>query len=405
MFVAFFFLWLALLVAGLTAWIPRFGPAMLGKIGWRRIPRLGRLGGLAASGVLLGAACVSLFAAAVTAPPSPQTAQSPTAASVSAVAHPSGSSTSAAATSTTDPTSTVAPTANSTSTAGSVATSTTAPVSGDAPPVGGSPAGPTPSSCHMSVDGLSDPACTPGATNPAVTQATIASTICVSGYTETIRPPTSYTNPLKVQQMGLYGDAGTTADYEEDHLIPLEVGGDPRDPRNLWPEPYALRYGAHQKDQVENWARDEVCSGREQLAAVQLKIATNWIALYQAIAGVPTSTPTAVTAPPTTSAPTPATTTAPPQPGVLTVTITASSWGNLSASTSPGATCTAQARYANGNVSTAQGITATHVADANGSVSWTYTRTSTTTKGIGTHTVTCSFQGQTASASAPFTVN
>jgi hypothetical protein len=256
----------------------------------------------------------------------------------------------------------------------------------------------------MTADGLPDSDCTPGATNPAVTQANITSTICVSRYTATIRPPTSYTNPLKVQEMGLYGDTGTTADYEEDHMIPLEVGGDPRDPRNLWPEPYALQYGAHQKDQVENWGRDEVCSGREQLAAVQLKIATNWFALYQAIAGIPASTPTAVTAPPATLAPAPATTTAPPQPGVLTVTITASSWGSLSASTSPGATCTAQARYASGNVSTAQGITATHVADANGSVLWTYTRTSTTTKGTGTHTVTCTLQGQTASASAPFTV-
>jgi len=283
-------------------------------------------------------------------------------------------------------------------------TATPASALGSAPPIGGSPAGPTPSSCHMTADGLPDSDCTPGATNPAVTQANITSTICVSRYTATIRPPTSYTNPLKVQEMGLYGDTGTTADYEEDHMIPLEVGGDPRDPRNLWPEPYALQYGAHQKDQVENWGRDEVCSGREQLAAVQLKIATNWFALYQAIAGIPASTPTAVTAPPATLAPAPATTTAPPQPGVLTVTITASSWGSLSASTSPGATCTAQARYASGNVSTAQGITATHVADANGSVLWTYTRTSTTTKGTGTHTVTCTLQGQTASASAPFTV-
>jgi hypothetical protein len=26
--------------------------------------------------------------------------------------------------------------------------------------------------------------------------------------------------------------------YEEDHLISLEDGGDPTDPRNLFPEPY-----------------------------------------------------------------------------------------------------------------------------------------------------------------------
>ena len=28
------------------------------------------------------------------------------------------------------------------------------------------------------------------------------------------------------------------SDYQEDHLISLELGGNPTDPRNLWPEPY-----------------------------------------------------------------------------------------------------------------------------------------------------------------------
>lgn len=54
--------------------------------------------------------------------------------------------------------------------------------------------------------------------------------------------------------------------YEEDHLIPLEDGGDPKDPRNLWPEPYNTRVGgrimgAHQKDVVEAFIHDEVCFG------------------------------------------------------------------------------------------------------------------------------------------------
>ena len=44
-----------------------------------------------------------------------------------------------------------------------------------------------------------------------------------------------------MKQIAEYGYADTsTADYEEDHLIPLELGGAPRDPNNLWPEP---RYG------------------------------------------------------------------------------------------------------------------------------------------------------------------
>jgi hypothetical protein len=41
--------------------------------------------------------------------------------------------------------------------------------------------------------------------------------------------------------------------YEEDHLSPLEDGGNPTDPRNLWPEPFnpwvgGTVMGAHQKD-------------------------------------------------------------------------------------------------------------------------------------------------------------
>src|SRR5713226_8498906 len=70
--------------------------------------------------------------------------------------------------------------------------------------------------------------------NPAVTQATIKQTICVSGWTATIRPPSSYTSALKVQQIAAEKLPDTNpADYEEDHRVPLELGGAPRDPFNL----------------------------------------------------------------------------------------------------------------------------------------------------------------------------
>ena len=78
---------------------------------------------------------------------------------------------------------------------------------------------------------------TPGALNPDVTQANIHTTICVRGWTRTVRPPVEYTNDLKMRQMREYGESGPTSTYQEDHLISLELGGDPRDPRNLWPEP------------------------------------------------------------------------------------------------------------------------------------------------------------------------
>src|SRR5881227_2293039 len=87
--------------------------------------------------------------------------------------------------------------------------------------------------CSQSYLPLPDPTCTPGVYNPDVTQSTINSTICVSGWTATVRPSTSYTNALKVKQIAEYGYSDTsTSDYEEDHLVPLELGGAPKDAEN-----------------------------------------------------------------------------------------------------------------------------------------------------------------------------
>jgi len=95
---------------------------------------------------------------------------------------------------------------------------------------------PPPNSC-VSLNGLPDRACTPGATNTDVTQATISITICVTGYAAQIRPAATYTNSLKIDHMRAYGYAAEApGDFEEDHLIALELGGDPRDPKNLWPD-------------------------------------------------------------------------------------------------------------------------------------------------------------------------
>jgi hypothetical protein len=109
---------------------------------------------------------------------------------------------------------------------------------------------------------------TPGVLNPEVTQATIHATICVRGWTKTIRPPTSYTNELKLKQIREYGVGGSKSDYQEDHLISLELGGHPTDPRNLWPEPYPR---ASEVDAIENDLNDKVCSGELSLEDAQLK--------------------------------------------------------------------------------------------------------------------------------------
>jgi len=149
---------------------------------------------------------------------------------------------------------------------------------------------PSPTSSASWIFGLPRPDLTPGATNSAVNQADVQSTICVAGWTATVRPPESYTTALKVRQIAQYGYTDTaTKDYEEDHLVSLELGGNPTDVRNLWPEPYTAtlpdgtEIGARVKDRLENELNDLVCSGAEPLTAAQQAIATDWLGTYETL--------------------------------------------------------------------------------------------------------------------------
>ena len=146
---------------------------------------------------------------------------------------------------------------------------------------------PAPGSCHYRYVGpypLPDPHCTPGATNPQVTQADIGSTICASGYTSTIRPPESITGAEKEGSAAAYGYTGSFSTGEYDHLIPLEVGGDPNDPANLWIQPNNNSNATstyNTKDTLENKLKDLVCSGQLTLVAAQQAIATSWVVAYR----------------------------------------------------------------------------------------------------------------------------
>lgn len=128
---------------------------------------------------------------------------------------------------------------------------------------------------------LPDPKLTPGAINPNVTQTNIGQTICLSGWPKTIRPSSSFTTKLKLQQMKALGLTGTASDYEEDHLISLELGGAPKDPKNLWPQLWNGEWGAHRKDVIETRMKRLVCTGKVTLAEAQHAMATDWIAAYK----------------------------------------------------------------------------------------------------------------------------
>jgi hypothetical protein len=267
--------------------------------------------------------------------------------------------------------------------------------------------------------GEPDPTRTPGALNPAVTQATIGSTICVSGWTATIRPPSNYTTALKIEQISEYGYADTsTAAYEEDHLISLELGGSPTDPRNLWPEPYTASLadgrptGAHIKDGFETKLKNQVCAGTITLASAQSEIGVHWVHAYY---GIPIAAPSATPMPlSATPAPTATTASVAPTPvpvASLSVQITSlpasinhGANATMVALTSPGATCGASVTYASGTVSTAAGLQTHPVADSAGSVSWTWKVGTSTKPGTSTASVTCQLGGESASDSASFEV-
>lgn len=125
-------------------------------------------------------------------------------------------------------------------------------------------------------NGLPDPVCSPGAVDPSVTQANLASTVCKRGYAKSVRPPLSVSSHLKRQVMRAYGIMGSMRDYEADHLVSLELGGDPTSTLNIWPEPWSGPEGAHAKDAVENQLHRLVCSGRMPLAEAQHRIASDW---------------------------------------------------------------------------------------------------------------------------------
>ena len=115
-----------------------------------------------------------------------------------------------------------------------------------------------------------------------------------------------------------YTYKGDTAkgDYEEDHLISLELGGAPSAEANLWPEPYNSPEGARVKDVVENKLHSLVCDHAISLATAQRAIASNWWVAYQTYVGAAASGSNNQGSPaPAQSAPAPAPAPAPVQPG------------------------------------------------------------------------------------------
>lgn len=114
--------------------------------------------------------------------------------------------------------------------------------------------------------------------NPAVTPETIDSTICVKGWTASVRPPYYETQVIKRDLLKARGETWDQAPlYELDHIVPLVLGGHPSDRANFmlqpWPE-------ARRKDRLEVQASRCVCANVVPLSEAQDDLAKDWQAAY-----------------------------------------------------------------------------------------------------------------------------
>lgn len=147
------------------------------------------------------------------------------------------------------------------------------------------PASPVPTSAHHHPLHPRIPAADyPNRTlTPGVTFAVGVARICVPGYASSVR---DVSDAEKAAVYARYGIAWVPYQHEIDHLISLELGGS-NAITNLWPEPYAGRWGARTKDVLENQLHDLVCAGELSLAAAQHQEATDWVAAYRRYVGTP----------------------------------------------------------------------------------------------------------------------
>jgi hypothetical protein len=103
--------------------------------------------------------------------------------------------------------------------------------------------------------------------------------LCPVAHTSARRNVTAQEKKAVCMEYGISAAKCTGRNYEIDHIISLELGGS-NDVKNLFPQPWMPRPGAHEKDKVENWLHAQVCSDKITLHAAQAFIAKDWYRLY-----------------------------------------------------------------------------------------------------------------------------
>src|SRR6266545_5656094 len=373
---------LALAALALVAWTPRLGPTVLRRIRWAQVPYLGRTTGLAASLVLAALAIGSVIVAPAARNPSPRPA------ATANVAGATGRST-------------------QTTTVAFGASPSAAPASQRASPA--SAASPGPGACVNQ-----DPSANvyhPDRLVPIEACVTVTGVVVFvrreddGDWHINVRLDPGQERLLNDKNRSEQGGALVVEIICANRVTQASAVDACRDYTNAITAPptgaHVTLTGPFVLDTAHGW--------NEVHPVWALRVDEAAAATPTANAAPPSPTPTAApqtTALTETAVPTAAPSAivsqppAPPTPITFVVSITASRYGFVSATTTPGGSCTAQARLPSGNLSTAQGLEPTVIANASGVVSWTYRTVSSTTPGTGTHTVTCTYAGATRSSSA-----
>lgn len=98
-----------------------------------------------------------------------------------------------------------------------------------------------------------------------VTQSNLNATVCSPGYTDLVRPSSSFIRRAR-RELSARTPTDPAKKYVVDHIVPLSVGGSPADMRNL-----ALQERSESvlKDRVENRVHHQLCNGTRSLRSAQ----------------------------------------------------------------------------------------------------------------------------------------
>ncbi len=119
---------------------------------------------------------------------------------------------------------------------------------------------------------------------PGSVRTTDPKELCPHAHTKAVRHVTRATKEAACKEYGIAPAKCTGANYEQDHLISLELGGS-NDLANIWPEPYLPWPGAREKDRLENALHRDVCTGKLSLKSAQEQIRTDWWKAYRKYVG------------------------------------------------------------------------------------------------------------------------